>query len=55
MLKKLQYDFEVLGNSSKKVMVAIHGWQGNRETMKPLVRSLNMENVGCIFLKHHTQ
>ena len=42
MLKKIQYDFEVLGNSSEKVMVAIHGWQGNRESMKPLVRSLNM-------------
>lgn len=51
MLKKLQYDFEVLGNSSKKVMVAIHGWQGSRESMKPLIRSLNMENVGWYFLE----
>ena len=51
MLKKLQYDFEVSGNSSEKIMVAIHGWQGNRESMKPLLCSLNMENVGWYFLE----
>jgi len=51
MSKKLKYDFELVGDCSNKIMVAIHGWQGNRESMKPLVNSLNEINVGWYFLE----
>ncbi|MEE2858395.1 MAG: prolyl oligopeptidase family serine peptidase [Candidatus Neomarinimicrobiota bacterium] len=51
MSKKLKYDFELVGDFANKIMVAIHGWQGNRESMKPLVNSLNQANVGWYFLE----
>ena len=51
MSKKLKYDFELVGDFANKIMVAIHGWQGNRESMKPLVNSLIQVNVGWYFLE----
>ena len=50
MLKKLKYDHEIIGNSNK-IVVAIHGWKGNRNSMKPLLRSLRMKNVSWYFLE----
>ena len=51
MLNKLKYDFELVGDFPNKILVAIHGWQGNCNTMKPLLRSLNMDNIGWYFLE----
>ena len=46
MAKKLQYDFYKTGNSVDKVIVAIHGWQGNRNSMRPLIKSMKIQNAG---------
>ena len=51
MIKKLEYDFEQVGDQTKKALVAIHGWQGSRNSMKPLMRSMNLENIGWYFLE----
>ena len=51
MLNKLKYDFELVGDFPNKILVAIHGWQGNCNSMKPLLRSLNMDNIGWYFLE----
>ena len=50
-MKKLKYDFVQVGKSSEKVIVAIHGWKGCRNSMKPLMRSININDVGWYFLE----
>ena len=51
MLSKLKYDFELSGDSCDKIMVAIHGWQVNRHSMKRLLNSLSLNNFGWYFLE----
>ena len=51
MINKLQYDFEAVGDASEKALVAIHGWQGNRNSMRPLIQSMNIKNVGWYLLE----
>ncbi len=51
MAEKLQYDFHQTGNSVDKVIVAIHGWQGNRNSMRPLIKSMKIKNAGWYFLE----
>ena len=45
MEKKLLYDFQAGEAGSNKVMVAIHGWQGGRNSMRPLIKSMNITNM----------
>ena len=47
MPKILQYDFHEAGNSQCKAIVAIHGWQGDRKSMYPIIKMLNNDNFGC--------
>ena len=51
MITKLQYDFHQTGNSVDKVIVAIHGWQGNRNSMRPLIKSMKIQNSGWYLLE----
>jgi phospholipase/carboxylesterase len=51
MITKLQYDFHQTGNSVDKVIVAIHGWQGNRNSMRPLIKSMKIQNAGWYLLE----
>ena len=51
MTTKLQYDFHQTGNSVDKVIVAIHGWQGNRNSMRPLIKSMKINNAGWYLLE----
>ena len=51
MTTKLQYDFHQTGNSVDKVIVAIHGWQGNRNSMRPLIKSMKIQNAGWYLLE----
>ena len=51
MNTKLQYDLHEIGDASKKVIVAIHGWQGDRNSMFPLMKSMNINNVGWYLLE----
>ena len=51
MDKKLQYNFHEIGDTSKKAIVAIHGWQGSRISMYPLIKSMNINNVGWYLLE----
>ncbi len=51
MAEKLQYDFHQTGNSVDKVIVAIHGWQGNRNSMRPLIKSMKINNAGWYLLE----
>ena len=44
MAVKLQYDFHQTGNSVDKAIVAIHGWQGDRNSMRPLIKSMKIKN-----------
>ena len=49
--KKLQYDFKEGEVGSKKAMVAIHGWQGTRNSMRPLIKSININNMDWYLLE----
>ena len=51
MVEKLQYDFHQTGNSRDKAIVAIHGWQGDRNSMRPLIKSMKIQNVGWYLLE----
>ena len=51
MAEELQYDFHKTGNSLEKVIVAIHGWQGDRNSMRPLIKIMKIQNSGWYFLE----
>ena len=51
MTTQLQYDFHQTGNSVDKAIVAIHGWQGDRNSMRPLIKSMKIQNAGWYFLE----
>jgi len=51
MKKKLQYDLHEIGDASQKAIVAIHGWQGDCNSMYPLIKSMNIKNVGWYLLE----
>ena len=51
MAEKLQYDFYQTGNSQDKAIVAIHGWQGDRNSMRPLIKSMKIQNAGWYLLE----
>ena len=48
---KLQYDLHKIGDASQKAIVAIHGWQGDCNSMYPLIKSTNIKNVGWYLLE----
>ena len=48
---KLQYDLYEIGDASQKAIVAIHGWQGDCNSMYPLIKSMNIKNVGWYLLE----
>ena len=50
MIKKIEYDLNVVGSSSS-AMIAIHGWRGNRSSMKPIMQSINIPNMDWYFLE----
>ena len=49
MIEKLKYDIVKTENSSEKALVAIHGWQGNRFSMRPIIKSMNIKNICWYF------
>ena len=51
MAEKLQYDFYQTGSSLDKAIVAIHGWQGDRNSMRPLMKSMRIQNSGWYLLE----
>jgi len=51
MAKELQYDFHQTGHSLDKAIVAIHGWQGDRNSMRPLITSMKIQNAGWYLLE----
>ena len=51
MAEKLQYDFYQTGNSLDKAIVAIHGWQGDRNSMRPLIKSMKIQNAGWYLME----
>ena len=51
MAEKLQYDFHQTGNSLDKAIVAIHGWQGDRNSMRPLIKFMKIQNAGWYLLE----
>jgi phospholipase/carboxylesterase len=51
MMKKLLYDFQAGAVGSNKAMVAIHGWQGTRNSMRPLIKSININNMDWYLLE----
>ena len=51
MIKKLLYDFQAGEVGSKKAMVAIHGWQGTRKSMRPLIKSMNINTIDWYMLE----
>jgi len=48
---KLQYDLHEIGDASQKAIVAIHGWQGDCNSLYPLIKSTNIKNVGWYLLE----
>ena len=51
MAKKILYDFQAGVNGSKKAMVAIHGWKGARNSMRPLIKSMDIKNMDWYLLE----
>ena len=51
MLEELQYDYHNTGRSVDKVIVAIHGWQGGRNSMQPLMKTIKIRNAGWYLLE----
>jgi len=51
MVKKLQYDFQAGKIKSTKAMVVIHGWHGTRNSMRPLIKSMNINNIDWYLLE----
>ena len=51
MVKKLLYDFQAGTAGSQKAMVAIHGWQGTRNSMRPLIKSMSINNMDWYLLE----
>ena len=51
MTRKLLYDFKAGEVGSSKAMVAIHGWKGNRNSMRPLINSININDMDWYFLE----
>ena len=51
MAKKLLYDFQAGDAGSEKAMVAIHGWQGGRTSMRPLIKSMNITDMDWYLLE----
>ena len=51
MVTKLQYEFHKTDTSVDKVIVAIHGWQGDRYSMRPLIKSMKIPNAGWYLLE----
>jgi len=49
--KLLQYDYIQVGDTIDKVIVAIHGWQGDKTSMNPIIRMLKIENTGYYLLE----
>ena len=45
MINKLQYDLYKTSDITDRAIVAIHGWQGNRHSMRPLINSLKIKNI----------
>ena len=50
-MKKIEYDYYQKGDSVEKIIVAIHGWQGNRYSMRPIVNMIKSNNIGWILLE----
>ena len=51
MINKLHYDVYKIGNQSDRALVAIHGWQGNRNSLRPLRNSLKIKNLDWYFIE----
>ena len=51
MEKKLLYDFQAGKIRSEKAIVAIHGWKGTRNSMRPLIKSLNINKLDWYLLE----
>ena len=51
MIKKLLYELQAGEAGSNKAMVAIHGWQGSRNSMRPLIKSININNMDWYLLE----
>ena len=51
MTKKLLYDFQAGKVESTRSIVAIHGWKGNRNSMRPLIKSININNINWYLLE----
>jgi len=51
MVKELQYDLYKSDDNIDKVIVALHGWQGDRNSMRPLINSMTIQNAGWYFLE----
>ena len=51
MTRKLLYDFKSGEVGSSKVMVVIHGWMGNRNSMRSLINAININDMDWYFLE----
>jgi len=51
MVTELQYDFHKTSSSIQKVIVAIHGWQGDRNSMRPLIKSMNIQDAAWYLIE----
>jgi phospholipase/carboxylesterase len=51
MTKNLQYAFYKTGISEQKVIVAIHGWAGDRYSMYPLMKMMKIYNADWYLLE----
>ena len=51
MIEKLQYDFYKTDNFIETIIVAIHGWGGDRNSFLPFIQSMKIQNSGWYLLE----
>jgi phospholipase/carboxylesterase len=51
MKTKLKYDLHKVGAHTQKALVLIHGWQGDKNSMLPLIKSLNIMDISYYLLE----
>ncbi len=49
--KKLIFEHYLPSDSSRIVMIALHGWKGNRHSFQPIARSLNIPGLAWYFVE----
>ena len=49
MITKIHFTKEVIGDKPSRAIICIHGWQGNNQSLQPLVKLLDLDDACWYF------